>query len=293
MYRADGPDEMRRSARSSSSRGWPRRAPAGSTARSGGRRDRRPRQPESGRAGRAGAGSVAGGQPEPLPRHPPFGDLGPASRGGEHGRARQRASLAATSSARARGCWRGWASRWKGGSTSRSCRSWRSSRKAVPDLPIILNHIGGLLRTGPYAEPRRRGDADLAQRHRRGGGLPQRLRQARRHRHAAHRLRLARRARSRSARRSWRRRWRRCMSYCIEQFGPERVHVREQLPGGQGLVLVQRAVQRLQAALVEGLLGRPSAPRCSTTPRLASTGSPNNRRGYRRADAHPQQRLSI
>ena len=39
------------------------------------------------------------------------------------------------------------------------------------------------------------------------------------------------------------------MTYCIEQFGPDPLHVREQLPGRQGLVLVQRAVQRLQAAL--------------------------------------------
>src|SRR6266496_415643 len=38
---------------------------------------------------------------------------------------------------------------------------------AVPDLPIVLNHIGGLLRTGPYASSRRRRPRDLAQRHRR------------------------------------------------------------------------------------------------------------------------------
>ena len=37
------------------------------------------------------------------------------------------------------------------------------------------------------------------------------------------------------------------MNYCIEQFGPGPRHVREQLPGGQGRVLVQRDVQRLQA----------------------------------------------
>ena len=44
--------------------------------------------------------------------------------------------------------------------------------RAVPDLPIILNHIGGLLPHRPVRQPRRRGDAGLAQRHRGGGGCP-------------------------------------------------------------------------------------------------------------------------
>ena len=55
------------------------------------------------------------------------------------------------SSARARGCWRGWDCPSRRGCTFRSCPSWRRFAKAVPDLPIILNHIGGLLRVGPYA----------------------------------------------------------------------------------------------------------------------------------------------
>ena len=39
------------------------------------------------------------------------------------------------------------------------------------------------------------------------------------------------------------------MNYCIEKFGPERCMFREQLPGGQGFLFLQRAVQRLQAAV--------------------------------------------
>ncbi len=60
--------------------------------------------------------------------------------------------------------------------------------KAVPDLTIILNHIGGLLRVGPYANRNdevmatwRSGIAAVA-------GVSQRLLQAGRYRHAAHRL---------------------------------------------------------------------------------------------------------
>jgi len=62
--------------------------------------------------------------------------------------------------------------------------------RAVPDLTIILNHIGGLVRVGPYAN---RDDAVLprmAARHCRRGGLSQRDHQARRCRAAPLRLRL-------------------------------------------------------------------------------------------------------
>ena len=45
--------------------------------------------------------------------------------------------------------------------------------KAIPDLPIILNHIGGLVRTGPYANQGRRGAHHVAARDRGGGGVPE------------------------------------------------------------------------------------------------------------------------
>ena len=59
--------------------------------------------------------------------------------------------------------------------------------KAVPDLTIILNHIGGLLRVGPYS------DSDetlaiVAAGHRGRGWMSQRGHQAGRHRDASHRL---------------------------------------------------------------------------------------------------------
>ena len=81
--------------------------------------------------------------------------------------------------------------------------------KAVPDLPIILNHIGGLIRTGPYANRQdevlatwRNGIAAVA-------ACPEHLRQARRHRVCRGPGSTGMSGRSRSARRSWLRRWRR------------------------------------------------------------------------------------
>ena len=63
--------------------------------------------------------------------------------------------------------------------------------KAIPDLPIILNHIGGLVRTGPYANK----DDEVLATWRRGiaavAACPNVIDQARRHRHAPHRIRLA------------------------------------------------------------------------------------------------------
>ena len=56
--------------------------------------------------------------------------------------------------------------------------------QAVPELTIILNHLGGLTRVGPYANRDDEVLASLAARHRRGGGLSQRLPEAGGHRHA-------------------------------------------------------------------------------------------------------------
>ena len=126
--------------------------------------------------------------------------------------------------------------------------------KAVPDLTIILNHIGGLLRVGPYANRDdevlatwRRGIAAVAACPnvyvKLGGiGMPRTGFDwhARSTPIGSEEL-----AASMAP----------FMTYCIEQFGPSRQHVREQLPRRQGVLLLQRHVQRLQAAL-EGLLGR-------------------------------------
>ena len=60
--------------------------------------------------------------------------------------------------------------------------------RAVPDLTIILNHIGGLLRVGPYANRDNEVLATWRQRYRRRGRVPQRLHETRWHRHAPHRF---------------------------------------------------------------------------------------------------------
>jgi predicted TIM-barrel fold metal-dependent hydrolase len=125
--------------------------------------------------------------------------------------------------------------------------------QAVPDLPIVLNHIGGLLRTGPYADrdPEvldtwRRGIAAVAacpnMHVKLGGiGMPRTLRLA--HARRAHRLGGA--GRLDPA----------LHGVLHRAVRPEPRHVREQFPGGQGVVFVPRHVQRLQAPL-EGLFGR-------------------------------------
>ena len=53
-----------------------------------------------------------------------------------------------------RGCagtWRGWGCRSTPGCASRNCPSSPISPRALPDLTIVLNHLGGLQRVGPYA----------------------------------------------------------------------------------------------------------------------------------------------
>ena len=79
--------------------------------------------------------------------------------------------------------------------------------RAVPDLTIILNHLGGLTRVGPYGNRDDEVLADLAQRHRRRGGVSQRQPQAGRHRHAPARFRLAQPRQTGRLGRDRRRRW--------------------------------------------------------------------------------------
>ena len=125
--------------------------------------------------------------------------------------------------------------------------------RAVPDLTIIMNHIGGLIREGPYAnrddevlDTWRKGIAAVAECPnvviKLGGiGMPRtgfdwHLRNrpigsegtGRRHGPADELLHRA--------------------------IRPQPLHVREQLPRGQGLILLQRHVQRFQET-VAGVLG--------------------------------------
>ena len=88
MYRADGPEEMRPvgevefvqglAAASASGLYGPGRAAAAIVGHA---------NLNLGARVEPGAGSVAGGQPQPVSGHPPLRDVGPAPRGGQHGRA--------------------------------------------------------------------------------------------------------------------------------------------------------------------------------------------------------------
>ena len=79
MYRTTGPEEMRSVGEVEFVQGL---AAASASGLYGSGRaaavHRRAREPEPGRRGQAGSGGVAGGESEPLPRHPALGDLGPA-----------------------------------------------------------------------------------------------------------------------------------------------------------------------------------------------------------------------
>ena len=126
--------------------------------------------------------------------------------------------------------------------------------RAVPDLTIVMNHLGGLNRTGPFAgrddevlPAWRRGMAELAKCPNvylklGGHGMPRfgfdwHLRDTP---VGSEELAAADGAADELLHRTVR---------------PQPLHVRKQLPGRQGLVLAPRPVQRLQA-LLEGLFGR-------------------------------------
>jgi L-fuconolactonase len=105
-----------------------------------------------------------------------------------------------------------------------------SFARTVPDLTIILNHLGGVEPCRPLRQPRRRGLADLEERHRRRGRVPQHPSQIGRHRNAAPRLRLA------STREADRFRRIGNLDGAADELlhravRPRPVHVRKQLPG--------------------------------------------------------------
>ena len=124
--------------------------------------------------------------------------------------------------------------------------------RRIPDLTIVLNHIGGMMRTGPYANR----DDEVIPEWRSGieavGACPNVI------------MKLGGIGMPRIGY-DWHERetpigseeladsvgdW---MRHCLDRIWVGPVHVREQLPGGQGVVLIQRDVQRVQTD-VGGLL---------------------------------------
>ena len=126
--------------------------------------------------------------------------------------------------------------------------------RAVPELTIVLNHVGGLLRTGPYANRNEEVMANWKNGIAAVAACPNVV------------IKLGGLGMTRCGF-DWHTRAKPIgseelaasmapfLSYCIEKFTPARSHVREQLPGRQGIVLVQRDVERVQAFL-EGLFGQ-------------------------------------
>ena len=87
-------------------------------------------RPEAWRSGRAGRGGFAGGQPEPLPRHPPYLHLAPRSAGREPREGT--AARARPNSAPARKYWRARGCRSIRLSASRNYPNWPPSRVRCP-----------------------------------------------------------------------------------------------------------------------------------------------------------------
>ena len=118
--------------------------------------------------------------------------------------------------------------------------------RAVPEVSIILNHLGGVSRTGIYAGKGRRDCAGLARGNSCGGPEPERHLQAGRNGHAPLGIRLALPRRSHWLRGAGGRHGALDeLRHRAVRAGP--LHVREQLPSGQGVLLLQHHVQRLQA----------------------------------------------
>ena len=121
-----------------------------------------------------------------------------------------------------RGCWHGWAFSLEGSLVFPQMPELAEFAKAVPDLSIILIHLGGLSRTGPYANRGQRGAGYLAPRDCGHGGMPQCNPQVGGHGNA--RLGFDWHARSKPAgSEELAETMAPYMDYCIEQFGPDRV----------------------------------------------------------------------
>jgi hypothetical protein len=228
---------------------------------SGGGGDRRPRRFEARRPGRAGAGGAQSRKPEPVSRHPHTVTWDPHPE--IESREKEKVLATAEYQTGARVLARMGLS-LDIGVCFPQLPELAAFAKAVPNLTIILNHLGGLTRIGPYANRDdevlatwRRGIAALADCRnvnlKLGGvGMPRmgfdwhtRTTPIGSEELAASTAPL--------------------MSYCIEQLGPDRCMF--ELPGRQGVVLAPRAVQDLQAVL-EGLFG--GRPRRGVAPQGAA-----------------------
>ena len=151
MYRIDGPEETRPVGEVEFVQGMAAAGAYRSLWTGTGRCSHRGTcQPQPGRGGRPGIGSLASGQPQPVSRDSPWSHLGPTSRHPQQF-LRPKSQLSEEGfRAGARVLAR----------MDLSLEAWMyfpqlpelvEFARAVPDLNIILNHIGGLLRIGPYA----------------------------------------------------------------------------------------------------------------------------------------------
>ncbi len=129
-----------------------------------------------------------------------------------------------------------------------------SLARAFPDTTLILDHFGGPIGIGPYADKKDEVFAYLEGPDRRAGALPERGCQARRAEHGGQRLRLGAPSLAADQRRAGKgdaallRVHRRVLR-------PQPLHVRVELPGRQAELQLYGAVELLQA-LQQGLLGR-------------------------------------
>ncbi len=140
--------------------------------------------------------------------------------------------------------------------------------QAFPGTQICLNHIGGPLAIGAYAGKRAEVFADWSKSIRalaacpnvvvKLGGMAMRINGWDFHEKAeppsSEELAAA---------------WKPYVETCIEAFGASPLHVREQLPGRQGLLRLRPVLERLQDPR-EGCLARRKRPICSAAPPRAS-----------------------
>ena len=130
-------------------------------------------------------------------------------------------------------------------------RSDRASPRAFPETKIVLNHVGGALAVGPYADKREEVFAEWRTQIQKLGqfpnvyiklgglGMPSLMGFEMGQQETAPSSEQLAKA------------WRPYLDTCIEAFGPRPLDVREQFPGRQGDVQLCQSVERVQARLRE------------------------------------------
>ena len=109
----------------------------------------RPRRFETGRSGQAGAGGAASRQPQPVSRQPAYGYVGTSIPRSATGK---KQGVLATPEYRAGAkVLAGMGLSLDTGVCFPQLPELADFAKAIPNLTIILNHLGGLNRIGPYA----------------------------------------------------------------------------------------------------------------------------------------------